>query len=115
AWQPAGVTAIDPDTGAASIWSKDGAWIVPTTTVLVVGGRGLGLTGFAPDGTPSWHAAGTSSVYPYAVGATLFVPKPVKRHTIVTAYSLATGRTLGSRFQTGNGMRPFSGVTQPIG
>jgi hypothetical protein len=49
------------------------------------------------------------------VGETIFAPRQVKRHTIVDSFSSLNGRLLGSRFQKGEGTRPFTGVVQPTG
>jgi hypothetical protein len=114
-WPPAGVTAIDPSSGRASIWNRTASWVVPSPDGLSAGGPDIGLTGFSPDGRRLWHVDGTRTVWPYAVGDRVFAPRSVKRHTIVDSFLIESGRKVGSRFQTGNGMRPFSGVTQPIG
>jgi len=110
-----GVTAIDPRTGEASVWTRDGNWFVPTPDGLAVGGPGLGLTNFSPDGKRLWHVERKRTVWPYAVGGTVFAPRYVQRHTVVDAFSLESGRLTGSRFQAGIGTRPFTGVIQPVG
>jgi hypothetical protein len=110
-----GVTAIDPRTGESSVWTRDGNWFVPTAAGLAVGGPGLGLTNFSSDGKRLWHVEGRRTVWPYAVGGTVFAPHSVQRHTIVDAFSLRTGRLIGSSFQAGNGTRPFAGVIPAVG
>ena len=114
-WPGAGVTSIHPETGKATIITRQGNWVLPTPDRLIVGGPNLGLTAYAPDGTQAWHAAKHQTVYPYAIGDTVFAPHQVKRHTIVDAYAIDTGRHRASVFQRGVGTRPFSGALQPTG
>ena len=114
-WPGAGVTAIDPKTGTATIITRQGNWVLPTPDRLIVGGPNLGLTAFAPDGRQVWHAAKHQTVYPYAIGDTVFAPHQVKRHTLVDAYAIDTGRHRASVFQRGVGTRPFSGALLPTG
>jgi hypothetical protein len=111
----AGVTSIDPETGRATIITRQGNWVLPTPDRLIVGGPNLGLTAFARDGKQVWHAARHQTVYPYAIGDTVFAPHQVKRHTIVDAYAIDTGRHRASVFQRGQGTRPFSGALLPTG
>ena len=111
-WKPGGVTSIDPHTGTATLLSREGTWVLPTRDRLVVGGQGLGLTAYSPAGRRVWHADGKRTVVPFAVGDTIFAPRSVKRHTIVDSYSAQTGRHLASRFQPGEGTRPFAGAIQ---
>lgn len=111
----AGVTSIDPSTGRTTIIARQGSWVLPTPDRLIVGGLNLGLTAFAPDGKRVWHVARHQTVYPYAIGDTVFAPHQVKRHTIVDAYAIDTGRLRASVFQRGVGTRPFSGALQPTG
>lgn len=111
----AGVTSIEPNTGTTTIIARHGMWVLPTPERLIVGGPNLGLTAYAPDGTEVWHVARHQTVYPYAIGDTVFAPHQVKRHTIVDAYAIDTGRHRASVFQRGVGTRPFSGALQPTG
>jgi hypothetical protein len=114
-WPGAGVTSIDPQTGRATIITRRGNWVLATPDRLIVGGPNLGLTAYAPDGAQVWHAAKHQTVYPYAIGDTVFAPHQIKRHTIVDAYAIDTGRHRASVFQRGVGTRPFSGALQPTG
>lgn len=114
-WPGAGVTSIDPQTGRATIITRQGNWVLPTPDRLIVGGPNLGLTAFAQDGTQVWHAAKHQTIYPYAIGDTVFAPHQVKRHTIVDAYAIDTGHHRATVFQRGVGTRPFSGALQPTG
>ena len=89
--------------------------MLPTPDRLIVGGINLGLTAFSARRAAIWHAAKRQTVYPYAIGDTVFAPHQVKRHTLVDAYAIETGRHRASVFQRGVGTRPFSGALLPTG
>ena len=114
-WPSAGVTAIDPRTGATAVIAREGSWVLAMQNSLVVGGPSLGLTAFSPDGRRLWHVGGRRTIWPFAIGDTVFAPRQEQRHTIVDAFSARTGKLISSRFQPGQGTRPFSGVIQPTG
>jgi hypothetical protein len=119
-----GVVLVDPETGDVHTLTRTGSrLLVAGDTIVVSGfastgkgrGGGTGLTAFTSDGTLLWHADGDRLVSPFESGQRVYAPRAVKRHTVVDAYDLASGRQLASLYQRGLGVRPITGATGSTG
>ena len=119
-----GVTLVDAMSGAQRVVSRNGSSVLAVGDILVAGGfasqthgraAGIGLTAFASTGAKLWHADSTRLVWPFETGQRVYAPRSVKRHTTVDVFDLRTGRPFGSLFQRGQGVRPLTGVVDPVG
>ena len=63
----------------------------------------------------SWHADDRAVVWPYAIGSRVYVPRMVKRNTVIDVFDVRSGRVVAHLHQRGMGVTPLSGVVESIG
>jgi hypothetical protein len=119
-----GVALVDATHGTARLLAREGSNALVTLAgqVLVAGWArthrdGTGVTAFSSSGQRLWHREGTRLETPFVVGQRVFAGHPVKRHSLVSVYSLASGRFLQTLYWPGDGSRPapISGAIFPVG
>jgi hypothetical protein len=119
-----GVVLVDPATGDVRTLTRTGSRLLVVGDTIVVSGfaaeakgrgDGTGLTAFTSDGTRLWHADAERLVLPFESGQRVYAPRSVKRHTVVDAFDLASGRQLAELYQRGAGVRPITGATGSSG